>query len=332
MTGVQTCALPIWLIAAPTSVVAKSGTTLDKQDDQSYLAKGANPPQETYALTFDRIPDDVTAIRLEVLPDNALPAKGPGRAGNGNFVLTEIVVKIIRDGDAVERKVALQNATATYELTGAVTGNPYGKWNIASAIDDEAKGKNWGWAVMEQVGRAHAAVFETVENLSLPSGAKLVVELQQNHDNPTHTIGRFRLAFTTAQRPVKVSDTLPAELAVIAAMPVDQRTVEQESKLAAHYRGIAPTLEPMRKQLAELEQQRVALERSIPTTLITKSVAPRMIRVLPRGNWMSESGEVCEPAFPEILPRHSANDNRRMTRLDLARWLVSPDHPLTART
>ncbi|MFM2094425.1 MAG: hypothetical protein RIS70_1549, partial [Planctomycetota bacterium] len=321
-----------WSIVAPSSVVAQSGTTLETKDNQVFLAKGANPPQETYTLTFEKIPDNVTAIRLEVLPDDSLPAKGPGRAGNGNFVLTEIVAKIIRDGDAAERKVSLQNATATYEQTGAVTGNPYGKWTIASAIDDEAKGRNWGWAVMEQVGRAHAAVFETKENLSLEPGSKLSIELQQNHDNPTHTIGRFRLAFTTAPRPVKVSDTLPAELASIAAMPVDQRTVEQESKLAAHYRSIAPALEPMRKQLAELEQRRTALERSIPTTLITKSVAPRTIRVLPRGNWMSESGEICEPAYPEILSPRSADANRRLTRLDLARWLVSPDNPLTART
>lgn len=152
---------------------------------------------------------------------------------------------------------------------------------------------------MEQVGRPHTAVFETAENFSLPLGSKLVIELQQNHDNPTHTIGRFRLSFTTAPRPIKATDSLPADLAAIAMTPIDKRTAEQEAKLAAHYRTLAPLLEPIRKQVAELEQRRTALERVIPTTLITKSVAPRPIRVLPRGNWMSESGELCEPGFPK---------------------------------
>jgi hypothetical protein len=324
-----------WWIASPASVVAPSGTKLERKDDQSYLATGTNPPQATYTLTFEEIPDDVTAIRLEVLPDDSLPAKGPGRAGNGNFVLTEIVARIVTDGESAERKVALQHATATYEQTGAAGQNPYGKWAIAAAIDHEAKGKTWGWAVMEQVGRAQVAVFETVENLSLSSGSKLIIELQQNHDNPTHTIGRFRLAFTTAPRPLQALDGVPEEFAKLIAVPVEERSHEQEATLAAYYRTIAPELEPTRKQLAELDQRRKTLEREIPTTLITRSVPPRPIRVLPRGNWMSESGELCEPAFPEILPQSISQESaaaRRLNRLDLARWLVSPENPLTART
>lgn len=46
---------------------------------------------------------------------------------------------------------------------------------------------------------------------------------------------------------------------------------------------------------------------------------------------MNDSGELCEPAFPEILPGLSSPGERRLNRADLARWLTSPDNPLTAR-
>ena len=55
-----------------------------------------------------------------------------------------------------------------------------------------------------------------------------------------------------------------------------------------------------------------------------------MIRVLARGNWMDDSGEIVEPAFPDCLPA-SPPEGRRLNRIDLANWLVSADNPLTAR-
>ena len=57
----------------------------------------------------------------------------------------------------------------------------------------------------------------------------------------------------------------------------------------------------------------------------------RTVRILPRGNWMNETGEVVKPALPHYLPRPEVT-GRDLTRLDLARWLVSRDNPLTART
>jgi hypothetical protein len=67
-------------------------------------------------------------------------------------------------------------------------------------------------------------------------------------------------------------------------------------------------------------------------TVISVPVAPRVTRVLPRGNWQDESGEVVEPAPPHFLPQPTPADGARMTRLDLAGWLTSADNPLAART
>lgn len=65
-------------------------------------------------------------------------------------------------------------------------------------------------------------------------------------------------------------------------------------------------------------------------TIPTVSVEPRVMRILPRGNWLDETGEIVTPAVPDCLPPLNAVGSRA-TRLDLARWLVSPDHPQTAR-
>jgi hypothetical protein len=66
-------------------------------------------------------------------------------------------------------------------------------------------------------------------------------------------------------------------------------------------------------------------------TMVTQSWEPRETRVLPRGDWQDRSGEVVGPELPHFLPG-VAGAGERMTRLDLARWLVARENPLTART
>jgi len=69
-------------------------------------------------------------------------------------------------------------------------------------------------------------------------------------------------------------------------------------------------------------------------TMVTeaRAGAPTTQRVLPRGNWQDESGEIVEPATPHFLAQLPDAGKRRLTRLDLAKWIVSKGNPLTART
>ena len=67
-------------------------------------------------------------------------------------------------------------------------------------------------------------------------------------------------------------------------------------------------------------------------TMVTKAADPLPTRVLPRGNWQDESGPLVEPSTPSFLPgRVESAEGRRLTRLDLARYLVSDDNPITSR-
>ena len=59
---------------------------------------------------------------------------------------------------------------------------------------------------------------------------------------------------------------------------------------------------------------------------------PLTVRVLPRGNFLDTSGPVVLPATPSFLPaRMESTESKRLTRLDLANWIVSDDNPITAR-
>ncbi len=99
----------------------------------------------------------------------------------------------------------------------------------------------------------------------------------------------------------------------------------------APLKAITKPSDAEKRKLAELEKRLAELRKRIPTTLVSTKVEPRMMRVLPRGNWLNETGEVVQPGVPESLPKLAVKNNARATRLDLAQWLVSGNNPLPAR-
>ncbi len=112
--------------------------------------------------------------------------------------------------------------------------------------------------------------------------------------------------------------------------PAD-RDEEQERALLAHYFESTQLWETSRRKAA-VAHRKEAFEKSVLSVVTTEAVEPREIRILPRGDWMDDSGEVVEPAVPHFLPQPENGEERRLNRLDLADWLVDPENPLTART
>ncbi len=84
------------------------------------------------------------------------------------------------------------------------------------------------------------------------------------------------------------------------------------------------------REIRDLERLRKSILDHAAETLTTKSIEPRTIRVLPRGNWMDDSGEAVEPQAPSFL-RQIEGDGSRRSRLDLADWIADRSNPLTAR-
>jgi|TARA_B110000879_G_scaffold139877_1_gene182201 hypothetical protein len=95
----------------------------------------------------------------------------------------------------------------------------------------------------------------------------------------------------------------------------------------------APKEHPERAVLKELEDEKKKVQGAALSMVISKAVKPRTVRVLARGNWMDDSGEIVLPAIPEFLGKINLPEGKeRLTRLDLANWITSPENPLTART
>ena len=93
----------------------------------------------------------------------------------------------------------------------------------------------------------------------------------------------------------------------------------------------AEKIEKSKQELKSAEENRNQVNGQVIRTLITKTSAPRMTRILPRGNWLDESGAVVEPGVPVVLGTLTPPDEGTANRLDLARWIVSSENPLTAR-
>ncbi|MCC7375530.1 MAG: PSD1 domain-containing protein [Verrucomicrobiales bacterium] len=129
----------------------------------------------------------------------------------------------------------------------------------------------------------------------------------------------------------KVLGAAPPEILEIVRVRPEQRTPEQASKVSDYFRSITPILDDTRKALAASRKALTELTAKVPTTLVSqRATEPRMTRVLRRGNWLDDGGDMVQPSVPGFLPKASSAD-RPQTRLDLADWLVSRENPLTAR-
>ena len=139
-----------------------------------------------------------------------------------------------------------------------------------------------------------------------------------------------RPAADTPCKCVPPKPKVPRSIAAILTIEPAKRSPQQKRELAAYYRSIAPQLADVRAKLTALKSQKDDLQSQIPSTLITIAGEPRVVRLLSRGNWQDDSGEIVTPAIPAFLGRLDTN-GVRATRLDLARWMVARDNPLVAR-
>ena len=144
-----------WTPLAPSEMKSAIGATFVAEPDGSILVQGNND-KDVYTITAATDLTGITGIRLEALTDARLPAQGPGRPDNGNFVLNEFRVTAAPKAEpAKAAQVMLQNASADFSQEG---------YAVAGAIDGNPA---TGWAVHPQTGSArHTVVFETTSDVN----------------------------------------------------------------------------------------------------------------------------------------------------------------------
>jgi hypothetical protein len=308
-----------WSAAKPEKLESSGGGTFAVGADGVVLTTGKNADKDVFTATLLPAGNRVTALRLDALTHDGFPNHGLSRA-NGNFVLTGVELDLVAAGADKPAPLKLKSATADFSQSG---------YPIENAIDDRAE---TGWAVSghEKPGN-HAAVFVLAEPVSLKPDDRLVFRMKHESQFAGHNVGRFRLSVTGVDNP-QLSDQpgLPADVASALSVARDQRSAAQQETLAAYFRTISGEFAALRQQISGLESQIDALQKAFPKTLVSQSGPPRTVRILGRGNWQDESGEIVEPATPASLPPAKIAD-RALARLALARWMVSSDNPLVSR-
>ena len=237
---------PWQLIPATRAVSTQKKNPLKLLPDGSYLATGAAGKQD-FTLTFPLPAGGLSGVRLEALPDDSLPAKGPGRNEAGNFVLSEIEAAWIPAGpDAKPVPIKFTRAIATYQQ---------GQYEVANAINGRAGPDPDGWGIFpDGIGKPQSAIFScSTDGKPLDLGpGQLRVVLRQQYNDGKHLLGRFRVSLSSSQGELNFG--LPAALTAILAIAPAQRSPEQQKTLVDHLAASDGEVTAKRAALAEAEK------------------------------------------------------------------------------
>lgn len=315
-----------WTVLKPKAAATQKNVVL-KADDQGVVRGAVDPKRDVrkqnngtdaYVITTKVAGKGVTGFRLEALKDKS---PGVGLSSNGNFVLSE--VRLMTGAKDKERSLAVAHASATFEQPNFPAKN---------AVDGLADQKDNGWGVLGGTGADQALYLELAEPLAEENATvtfTLTFKWGENHE-----IANLRVSSTTAPKPIRSPGTsLPTkELAEVLKMAPEKRTPAQAKLAEAAFKQVVPELSELRTKIANVAKEKADFDKAAPHCIVSMSTPEkRTVRILPRGNWMDESGEVVKAALPGYLPKPKT-EGRDLTRLDLAHWLVSKQNPLTART
>jgi len=339
-----------WTTLEPAAVTSWAGSSLQVQDDLSVLVSGGRPDKDVYVIEARFPLEQINAVRLELLPDDSLPAAGPGRADNGNLHLTQIRVFHSLTGESAR----LQERT----VTAAWADFNQADWGVERVID---KNPNTAWGIFPEVGKEHHAVFTLDKGLDTPpnpnpsSGSSskataddpqlggeqvegeltLRVELHQLHGG-AHTIGRFRLAASDASaEQLQQHRDLPTKISNLLAIPPESRSRAEQSELLVWYQR-----QSWQAELDALPQPSLVYAGSNqfqPEGSFRPAASPRNVQILRRGLIGEPLGEATAGALScvtsmsaELEIADLADESAR--RRGLAEWLSDKDNPLVWRS
>jgi len=320
-----------WRPLPATAAVSEGGATLTRQSDGSWLASGKNPATDTYTITAPIPAGEFTGLRIEALPDAALPEKSLGRASNGNFVLTDVEAEITAASLPQQVRAEFVKAEADFEQKG---------WEVKSLLDQTAKKAKdpkikRGWAIEGSAAANRVprkAMFVVGTPVTVPADATMIVRLRQESIHANHNIGRFRLDMTSLPpATVKLHGSgTPEAIRAALALDAGKRTPPQREALAKFFREATDNpASRANKEAADARKQLGDFQKMLPTTMVMRELPqPREAFLLKRGEY-DKRGDKVERGLPAALPPLPAG--APLNRLGLAQWIVSPQNPLTAR-
>ena len=301
-----------WQILKPGAARA-SLPTLTIQPDDSIFASGDTAKRDDYFVTLAPSEKPITALRLEALPDERLPARGPGstyyEGTLGDFYLTELQAR------SATSEFPFASATETYSKN-RFGNNPA---TAAMAIDGDVQS---GWAVHDRQGERHVAVF--VLKNPVAAGNSLQVQMSFGRHFAS-SLGRFRFSATSAAHATAARD-FSDEVERLLLLPDEQLSAKDRDALRNQFLMSAPQL------AGEVERiRKLRMRPAVPETLVMQERPanhPRPTYRHHRGEYLQPKEQI-EPGTPEVL--HPWPAELPKNRLGFAKWLMSPENPLTAR-
>ncbi len=309
-----------WHVLNLKNAFSTGGSGYTNLADGSILAVGVNPIYDTITVEADTDLTGITAVMLEVLPDPSLPKNGPGRWGaSGNFILDEFAF-------AASPRSGPPPANTNLFFAGATADWEQQYYRAEHAVDRNPK---TGWAIGPRFGERHFLIAQLKDTTGFKGGSRLSFKFDHYHGN-SHCIGRFRLSVTTEKNPSALWPVSPEAREAIAAKP-SARTPGQTKLIADAQRASSETIRGLERELFRLEQKQKQLASQKFTTLVMQERGepqPRETYIHLRGDFLTKGSVVTAgvPAAFNPLP-----SGQPVNRLALAKWLVDPANPLTAR-
>jgi hypothetical protein len=325
----------VWEPLTPTKAISKGGATLTRLEDGSYLASGKVPAKEIYVVESNLPPGTFSGLLLEVLPDASLPAQSVGRHPKGNFVLSGVEAEIRAPSLKEPLIVPFTVADASYSQKGYGIESliPEKSAKPARAKKEVKSNRGSGWAVDGPSRKEPSrALLVTSTSISIPPDAKISIQLKHEALS-NHSMGRFRLSYTRASPETVTLDggvSVPEKIRKILDLEIAKRSPAQVKELTAFFRsGFDSPIKRADTALASAKGEYDSFEAAVPSSMVMRELpTPRPANILLRGQYENKGPEV-KAATPAALP--ALPDGAPRNRLTLARWLVSKEHPLTAR-
>ncbi len=300
-----------WKTMIPTSM-STNAPHLSLERDGVIFARGDTTKHDTYKLVFPPSQSEITAIRLEVLPDSRLPGGGPGmtfyEGRKGDFFLAEI--KLQPQGT---KPLQWSRSSETYAK------NQFGNHRVAAELATDGKFQS-GWSVAGQQGFRNVAVFNLKQ--PLPAGKPFTLTMEFGRHFAS-SLGKFRLSATNARREVQASVLTDQDLKLLK----DSKKASENKVLRERFLMQAPQV----KKHADKIRHLLRTNSGVSTLIMRERTYGKK-----RRNFLYHRGEFIQPKdevavnLPESLVV-SKQQKIPTNRLEFARWIVSRDNPLTAR-
>ena len=176
-----------WSVLRPDKLASSAGSKLQLRADGAIFVSGPDAVADVYELECTVPLSGIVALRLEALPDPALPLGGAGRSQNSNICVTEIEVEAAPASK--RRKPARVPFRSVYQTRGDPgTGRRLIDGNLKSC-----------WAIHGSAGDPSIAVLLAETPFGFETGTMLTIRIRQESAWGNHGLGSFRLSVTDSQ-------------------------------------------------------------------------------------------------------------------------------------